>query len=181
MKKNNVEQAVFELILFLQTWDFWTEIRIVAMGNAYVHSYDKKDIYRGFENIQVYEGVDPKSVESGYEWDKEPEDMSDDEIKNFFRIIYDNSTLFQLLFYGEYNPERERLSDEAWKYLFQNTSMIEDYISTNYDIDLPDNVLIEEAKNYYKKTGKYEAYCSQIVDYLTEEFYRIVEKCENIG
>jgi hypothetical protein len=137
----NPEAMVLDMIRFLKGWGLWKDVNIFAGGRRY--SYEKGSCFQGITDVAYEENIDPE------EWMKGPvgegerlrwESFANPE--HLFDMTYEGP-LHMLLNHDEYAPDREEISARCWKYIEENTDLIEEYIFENYDVSSREELAYE--------------------------------------
>ena len=111
-------EMVLDMIRFLQKWGLWQETMILADGNAYKSSRNNEDCFQGIPYVKVKEKVDPDEY-IGKLGEPSP---------HIFDMTFD-SALTEIFNYHEMEPDRSEISPEAWKYIFEHSRILEDFIA----------------------------------------------------
>ena len=134
-----MEDIVFDMISFLQDWGLWKDVSIFAGGKRY---YDKcGSAYQCFDDVACDEDIDPEDFMKG------PVETYDGKIswsscanpEHIFDMTYEGP-LLMLLSYEEYTPDFGELSWQCWKYIEENTDLIEQHIFDHYDVSSPEEL-----------------------------------------
>ena len=122
----SMEDMVATMIRFLMKWGLWQNTKILACGNSYTTSDRSSDLFMGIPYVEIQQHV---ALEEFVDTD-----MLDDEdnLSAYpFGMTFESglTELFQDHFM---EVESETLKDDAWEYIFLNSSFIDEY-SENYD------------------------------------------------
>ncbi len=110
-------EMVLEMIRFLQKWGLWQETMILADGNAYKSSRDKRKCFQGIPYVKVEEKVDP---------DEYLGELSEPS-PHIFDMTFD-SALTEIFVYHEMELSGNEISREAWEYIFAHSQILDELI-----------------------------------------------------
>ena len=130
----DLAQLTEEMIRFLQKWGLWRDVSILTMGNRYRYCKEGEKKFRNLPHVEVTKDVDPEEAMqqiTGAKCDGKLVWKSLANPEHIYDMIFEGA-LCTLLSYDCYEVRKSDLSDEGWAYIFENTSILEDYLDEKY-------------------------------------------------